>query len=173
MPRAAAAEALSQRRSRALPAGTATDHEKGRPAIDRTHRRRELTVTTADTAGTGQWNVPVLGTPRVLALAEAATVAALDSLEAGPSVGAEVHLNTRSPRWEAGVARPAWSGRGRRLVFGLRHPGGLRWPWGPWNGSWFPRRFLSGCAPRVTPAEAGPPWSCAVTFSGSVTMLTR
>jgi len=45
----------------------------------------ELTVTTADTAeALGSGDVPVLGTPRVLALAEAATVAALDGrLEAG------------------------------------------------------------------------------------------
>ncbi|HEU0241603.1 MAG TPA: hotdog domain-containing protein [Micromonosporaceae bacterium] len=40
--------------------------------------RVELTVTDADTAQTlGSGDVPVLGTPRVLALAEAATVAAL------------------------------------------------------------------------------------------------
>jgi fluoroacetyl-CoA thioesterase len=42
-----------------------------------TNARVELTVTDADTAQSlGSGDVPVLGTPRVLALAEAATVAA-------------------------------------------------------------------------------------------------
>ncbi|WP_431727453.1 thioesterase family protein [Verrucosispora sp. TAA-831] len=57
--------------------------------------RVELTVTDADTAeAVGSGDVPVLGTPRVLALAEAATVAASAShLPAGAtSVGTRVAL---------------------------------------------------------------------------------
>ncbi|MFI7026409.1 thioesterase family protein [Micromonospora sp. NPDC049900] len=57
--------------------------------------RVELTVTDADTAeAVGSGDVPVLGTPRVLALAEAATVAASAShLPAGAtSVGTRVEL---------------------------------------------------------------------------------
>jgi len=83
----------------------------------------ELTVTTADTAeALGSGDVPVLGTPRVLALAEAATVAALDGrLEAGhTSVGAEVHLKHTAPTpVGAQVVATARLVRaeGRRLVF--------------------------------------------------------
>ena len=58
--------------------------------------RVELTVTDADTAQTlGSGDVPVLGTPRVLALAEAATVAALAArLDPGQTtVGAHVELD--------------------------------------------------------------------------------
>ncbi|TBL29142.1 thioesterase [Verrucosispora sp. SN26_14.1] len=57
--------------------------------------RVELTVTDADTAeAVGSGDVPVLGTPRVLALAEAATVAAsAPHLPAGAtSVGTRVEL---------------------------------------------------------------------------------
>jgi len=57
--------------------------------------RLELTVTDADTAQTlGSGDVPVLGTPRVLALVEAATVAATASrLGSGlTSVGTRVEL---------------------------------------------------------------------------------
>jgi fluoroacetyl-CoA thioesterase len=53
------------------------------------------TVTDADTAlALGSGDVPVLGTPRLLALAEAATVAALaPTMDVGQtSVGSEVHL---------------------------------------------------------------------------------
>ncbi|HZN71352.1 MAG TPA: hotdog domain-containing protein [Micromonosporaceae bacterium] len=57
--------------------------------------RVELTVTDADTAqALGSGDVPVLGTPRVLALAETATVAATATrMPAGmTSVGARVEL---------------------------------------------------------------------------------
>jgi predicted thioesterase len=56
----------------------------------------DLTVTTADTAKTlGSGDVPVLGTPRVVALAEAATVAATASrLPAGTTtVGTRIELD--------------------------------------------------------------------------------
>ncbi|MBB5873118.1 putative thioesterase [Allocatelliglobosispora scoriae] len=62
--------------------------------------RVELLVGDADTAqALGSGDVPVLGTPRVLALAEAATVAATSShLPAGfTSVGVHVQLDHRSP----------------------------------------------------------------------------
>ncbi|MEV1147420.1 hotdog domain-containing protein [Micromonospora sp. NPDC049799] len=57
--------------------------------------RVELTVTDADTAqAVGSGDVPVLGTPRVLALAEAATVAATATSMPGGSttVGVRVEL---------------------------------------------------------------------------------
>jgi fluoroacetyl-CoA thioesterase len=60
--------------------------------------RVELTVTDADTAqALGSGDVPVLGTPRVLALAEAATVAATGArLAPGTtSVGVRVELEHR------------------------------------------------------------------------------
>jgi fluoroacetyl-CoA thioesterase len=60
----------------------------------------ELTVTDADTAqAIGSGDVPVLGTPRVLALAEAATVRALARrLESGTTtVGTRVELEHRAP----------------------------------------------------------------------------
>ncbi|MEV6693092.1 hotdog domain-containing protein [Micromonospora sp. NPDC051196] len=61
--------------------------------------RVELTVTDADTAqAVGSGDVPVLGTPRVLALAEAATVAATARhLPAGTTtVGTRVELDHRA-----------------------------------------------------------------------------
>lgn len=61
--------------------------------------RVELTVTDADTAqAVGSGDVPVLGTPRVLALAEAATVAATARhLPSGQTtVGARVELEHRA-----------------------------------------------------------------------------
>lgn len=60
----------------------------------------ELTVTDADTAQTvGSGDVPVLATPRMLALAEAATVRALARrLESGTTtVGTRVDLSHRAP----------------------------------------------------------------------------
>src|SRR5688500_8475858 len=62
--------------------------------------RVELTVTDADTAqALGSGDVPVLGTPRVLALAEAATVAATGArLAPGTTtVGVRVELDHRRP----------------------------------------------------------------------------
>src|SRR5690349_20865533 len=62
--------------------------------------RVESTVTDADTAqALGSGDVPVLGTPRVLALLEAATVEVLrDRLDPGrTSVGVEVELRHDAP----------------------------------------------------------------------------
>ncbi|WBB75530.1 thioesterase [Micromonospora sp. WMMD1128] len=61
--------------------------------------RVELTVTDADTAlALGSGDVPVLGTPRVVALAEAATVAAVATrLPSGSTtVGVRVELEHRT-----------------------------------------------------------------------------
>jgi predicted thioesterase len=85
--------------------------------------RVELTVTDADTAqAVGSGDVPVLGTPRVLALAEAATVAATATrMPSGQtSVGLRVELDHRAPtpvgRTVAALARLA-KVDGRRLLF--------------------------------------------------------
>jgi fluoroacetyl-CoA thioesterase len=84
------------------------------------------TVTEADTAAAvGSGQVPVLATPRVLALAERATVAAVEgALEAGATtVGARVELDHLAPsrvgaelEVEAVLERVA----GRRLQFAVR-----------------------------------------------------
>ncbi|NLU77655.1 thioesterase [Micromonospora sp. HNM0581] len=61
--------------------------------------RVELTVTDADTAqAVGSGDVPVLGTPRVLALAEAATVAATAGHlpDGSTTVGTRVELEHRA-----------------------------------------------------------------------------
>src|SRR6185436_6916653 len=83
----------------------------------------ELTVTDADTAqAVGSGDVPVLATPRVLALAEAATVAATATkIGAGmTTVGIRVELDHKvaSPigRTVAAVAKLA-KVDGRRLLF--------------------------------------------------------
>ncbi|MGI5148905.1 thioesterase family protein [Plantactinospora sp. CA-294935] len=85
--------------------------------------RVELTVSDVDTAqAVGSGDVPVLGTPRVLALAEAATVAATASrLPAGmTTVGMRVELDHRVPtpvgRTAVAQARLA-KVDGRRLLF--------------------------------------------------------
>ncbi len=85
--------------------------------------RVELTVTDADTAQTlGSGDVPVLGTPRVVALAEAATVAVTArSLESGiTTVGTRVDVEHRAPtpvgRSVVAEARLA-AVDGRRLTF--------------------------------------------------------
>ncbi|GAA3764807.1 hypothetical protein GCM10022225_58580 [Plantactinospora mayteni] len=85
--------------------------------------RVELIVTDVDTAqAVGSGDVPVLGTPRVLALAEAATVAATASrLPAGmTTVGMRVELDHRVPtpvgRTAVAQARLA-KVDGRRLLF--------------------------------------------------------
>lgn len=62
--------------------------------------RVELTVADADTAqALGSGDVPVLGTPRLLALAEAATVAATASrlVPGTTTVGVRVELNHSAP----------------------------------------------------------------------------
>jgi predicted thioesterase len=85
--------------------------------------RVELTVTDADTAqALGSGDVPVLGTPRVLALAEAATVAATTGkLTAGyTTVGTRVELDhvAPSPVGRTVVAEAQLVGvEGRRLTF--------------------------------------------------------
>jgi predicted thioesterase len=85
--------------------------------------RVELTVTDADTAqALGSGDVPVLGTPRALALAEAATVAATATrMPPGmTTVGVRVELDHRSatPVGRTVVAQ-ARLGKidGRRLLF--------------------------------------------------------
>jgi fluoroacetyl-CoA thioesterase len=85
--------------------------------------RVELRVTDADTAQTlGSGDVPVLGTPRLLALAEAATVAATGPrIAAGlTTVGTRVELEHRAatPVGRAVVAEATLTKvDGRRLTF--------------------------------------------------------
>ncbi len=85
--------------------------------------RVELTVTEADTAqAVGSGDVPVLGTPRVLALAEAATVAAtaVRMPPGSTTVGIRVELEHRAA---TPVGRTVVAGArlakvdGRRLLF--------------------------------------------------------
>jgi predicted thioesterase len=83
----------------------------------------QLTVGDADTAqAVGSGDVPVLGTPRVLALAEAATVGATaNRLPSGATtVGTRVELDHRAPtpvgRTVVAEARLA-KADGRRLIF--------------------------------------------------------
>lgn len=85
--------------------------------------RVQLTVTDADTAQTlGSGDVPVLGTPRLVALAEAATVAATARRlpEGTTTVGTRVELEHQAPtgvgRTVAAVARLE-KVEGRRLTF--------------------------------------------------------
>jgi predicted thioesterase len=87
--------------------------------------RVELTVTDADTAQTlGSGDVPVLGTPRVLALAEAATVAATTTrLPPGTTtVGTRVDLEHKAAtavgRRVVAEARLA-KADGKRLTFAV------------------------------------------------------
>jgi predicted thioesterase len=88
--------------------------------------RVELTVTDADTAqAMGSGDVPVLGTPRVLALAEAATVAATASkLAPGTTtVGGRVELEHTAPSpVGATVTAHATLAKvdGRRLLFEVK-----------------------------------------------------
>ena len=85
--------------------------------------RVELTVTDADTAqAVGSGDVPVLGTPRVLALAEAATVAATATRmpSGSTTVGVRVELDHRAATPVGGtvVARARLAKvDGRRLLF--------------------------------------------------------
>jgi predicted thioesterase len=70
------------------------------PFAPGTTTRVELTVTDSDTAqAMGSGDVPVLGTPRVLALVEAATVAATATrMPAGmTTVGTRIELEHRAP----------------------------------------------------------------------------
>jgi fluoroacetyl-CoA thioesterase len=88
--------------------------------------RVELTVTDGDTAQAfGSGDVPVLGTPRVLALAEAATVAATAAkLPAGSTtVGTRVELEHTAPSpVGTTVVASATLAKidGRRLLFEVR-----------------------------------------------------
>src|SRR4051794_41467168 len=85
--------------------------------------RVELTVTDADTAQSlGSGDVPVLGTPRLLALAEAATVAATARQIPGGittvGVRAEVEHRVPTPVGRVVVAQATLAKvDGRRLVF--------------------------------------------------------
>src|SRR3982750_1958566 len=85
--------------------------------------RVELTVTDADTAqALGSGDVPVLGTPRVLALAEAATVAATARQMPGgvTTVGtrAEVEHRAPTPVGRTGLAQATLAkGAGGKLLF--------------------------------------------------------
>ena len=87
--------------------------------------RAELVVGEADTAlAAGSGDVPVLATPRVLALAEQATVAALaGALEPGrTSVGAHVELDHLRPSFIGSRVRAqaTLTGvRGRHLTFAV------------------------------------------------------
>jgi len=85
--------------------------------------RVELTVTDADTAQSlGSGDVPVLGTPRVLALAEAATVAATARQMPGglTTVGTRAEIDHKAPtpvgRRVTALATLA-KVEGRKLVF--------------------------------------------------------
>jgi fluoroacetyl-CoA thioesterase len=106
-------------------------HVRGGPgsALDATSgwvgavTRVQLTVTDADTAqAVGSGDVPVLGTPRVLALVEAATVGATaNRLPPGATtVGTRIELEHRAPtavgRTVTAEARLA-KADGRRLTF--------------------------------------------------------
>ena len=94
--------------------------------------RLELTVTDADTAQSlGSGDVPVLGTPRVLALAEAATVAATArQLPTGTTtVGtrADVQHLAPTPVGRRVTARATLTGvDGRTLVFDVQLRAGDR-----------------------------------------------
>ncbi|ABP55470.1 Thioesterase superfamily [Salinispora tropica CNB-440] len=87
--------------------------------------RVELVVTVADTAqAIGSGDVPVLGTPRILALAEAATVAAIArQLPSGATtVGVRVELDHQAatPVGRTVVARARLAEvDGRRLLFAV------------------------------------------------------
>jgi fluoroacetyl-CoA thioesterase len=93
------------------------------PGLEATFRH---TVTEADTAAAvGSGEVPVLATPRVLALAERATVAAVAwVLEAGATtVGTRVELDHLVPSpvgTELEVQAVLERVAGRRLVFAVR-----------------------------------------------------
>jgi fluoroacetyl-CoA thioesterase len=90
------------------------------------HARVELTVTDGDTAqALGSGDVPVLGTPRLLALAEAATVAATAAkVPAGATtVGTRVELEHTLPSPVGStVTATATLAKvdGRRLLFEVR-----------------------------------------------------
>ena len=87
------------------------------------------TVTDADTASAiGSGDVPVLATPRLLALMEAATIAAVrDHLQPGATtVGTHVALSHTSPTLVGGrveVTARLDAVDGPLLVFGVRAPG--------------------------------------------------
>ena len=93
------------------------------PGLEATFRH---TVTEADTAAAvGSGEVPVLATPRVLALAERATVAAVaGALEAGATtVGTRVELDHLVPSrvgLELEVQAVLERVAGRQLVFAVR-----------------------------------------------------
>lgn len=76
---------------------------------------------TAEAVGSG--DVPVLGTPRLVALAEAATVRALDLPDGQTSVGIRVELFHRAashPGTRVDVAAELTAVNGKRLTFEVR-----------------------------------------------------
>ena len=87
--------------------------------------RAGLTVTEQDTAAAlGSGDVPVLGTPRVVALVEQASVAALDGHLADPytSVGTRVEVDHRVPTPVGGTVQAEAqlvSVNGRKLAFAV------------------------------------------------------
>jgi predicted thioesterase len=87
--------------------------------------RAGLTVTESDTAAAlGSGDVDVLGTPRVVALAEQASVAALDGHLADPytSVGTRVEVDHRVPTPVGGTVQAEAhlvSVNGRKLAFAV------------------------------------------------------
>jgi fluoroacetyl-CoA thioesterase len=113
------------------------DSPAGRPEVEASSwvgalSRVELTVTDADTAqAMGSGDVPVLGTPRMLALAEAATVGATARrLPPGTTtVGARVELEHKAAtpigRTVVAEARLA-KADGRRLIFEISVRDGSR-----------------------------------------------
>jgi fluoroacetyl-CoA thioesterase len=98
------------------------------PGLAATLRYTVAETDTASAVGSGE--VPVLGTPRVLALAERATVAAVaEALEAeATTVGTRVELEHLAPSLvgaELDVAAVLEHVAGRRLQFAVRlHDGG-------------------------------------------------
>ncbi|MEQ4306007.1 thioesterase [Plantactinospora sp. B6F1] len=120
VPESASGGATQPQVSGATPASESESQSVFPPGLT---ARVELTVTDVDTAqAVGSGDVPVLGTPQVLALAEAATVAATASrLPAGmTTVGMRVELDHRMPtpvgRTAVAQARLA-KVDGRRLLF--------------------------------------------------------
>ncbi|MEZ5382864.1 MAG: thioesterase [Microthrixaceae bacterium] len=87
------------------------------------HATVEITVADADTAAAlGSGDVAVLGTPRVIALCEAASIAALDSaMDAGmTSVGMRVQLEHIAPTAVGAIVKAESNlekVEGRRLTF--------------------------------------------------------
>jgi predicted thioesterase len=100
------------------------------PAVPGSRADLTVAVTEADTAiALGSGDVPVLATPRVLALVERATVAAVagDLHASETTVGVQVRLEHLAPTPVGAtveVSAELVSQAGRRLVFDVRVTGG-------------------------------------------------